>query len=320
MVKTSLNFRQKSWNDLPVVHGNFEERTKLIQLRIALAPKLRVTEGCGGSVVNYPNQHNGDSFVFLVRLMLVVSIFVHYSSQAASASSREPTPVQPLRIEPNGKASETTLKNGTIWVRTTLHRDQSSLVQLRFRGGKTFLASFLPNGVIQRFWMMGVLDHQRMITRREQIYLKSLLDQQGAQLQAQYSATFRFLKFAADFLPPNEIIEPYEDLKISTPFAPKMWEMSWTPLCDYLGKRTQAVFSVGNNNLNVRAVVGSPRSGCRGRCGTQCEQWGQHRKNQYTQECFDHDACRDITGTNLGECSDEFWAAAPGYTWAEDCF
>ncbi len=268
-----------------------------------------------------PNQRWCGFQAFTSSLFLLVVMFLFVSvSQAEAATSRDRFSVKPLRIDPKANSSETTLRNGTIWLRTIINRDRSSILQLRLRGGKSFIARYFPNGVIQRFWVAGVADHQRMILVREQKYVKQILDRQRVELQNQHPAAFAFLQFIADFLPPNEIIEPFEDSSFAAPLKPNLWELRWIMICDFVGKKSQAVFTVGGDTVSVTAPVGLTKSGCRGRCGTQCEQWGQYRANQYTQECFDHDVCRDNTGTNLGECSDEFWAAAPGYTWAENCF
>ena len=59
--------------------------------------------------------------------------------------------------------------------------------------------------------------------------------------------------------------------------------------------------------------------GCIGRCDAGCAGVLGSSIQRFTQECFNHDLCRRYTGEQLGDCSDEFWAAAHGWSSAPNC-
>ena len=90
-------------------------------------------------------------------------------------------------------------------------------------------------------------------------------------------------------------------------------------ICEWIGLERAATYSVAQELVSLVVKVGDSETRCRGRCGLGCWQLYQWRPNQYTQECLNHDVCRDMTNGNFGECKDEFWIAALGYVSAPDC-
>lgn len=64
-------------------------------------------------------------------------------------------------------------------------------------------------------------------------------------------------------------------------------------------------------------VVGE--DGCLGGCGTGCDSNLPFKKQAFTQDCFNHDLCKDATGKKLGPCSKEFVAAFGDFFVADSC-
>ena len=135
------------------------------------------------------------------------------------------------------------------------------------------------------------------------------------------------LDVLGSFLQPGVRLEPF-DRKMSPNFRQNQWDSnafgSWTPICEAVGTTRLASFYLKGDSLRVPQLidlpVGEPETMCRGRCGWGCAQDGlQIRHNQYTQECFNHDACHWIHHKQMGVCADAFWAAAASYVFAPDC-
>lgn len=98
----------------------------------------------------------------------------------------------------------------------------------------------------------------------------------------------------------------------------------WTSLCDRIDETISGTFTIGRRGGGpavVQEAVCGPCGfgGCLGRCGTGCGANPNSAPQRFTQECFNHDLCRQATGDNLGRCRDEFRAAVPGFFFAPDC-
>lgn len=94
----------------------------------------------------------------------------------------------------------------------------------------------------------------------------------------------------------------------------------WTSLCASIGRRVTGRYTIGRRVITEGAVCGPCGSGpCLGRCGPGCGAPPNTAVQAFTQECLNHDLCAGATGRNLGECADEWRAAAPGFLFATDC-
>lgn len=98
---------------------------------------------------------------------------------------------------------------------------------------------------------------------------------------------------------------------------------AYAPLCE---KRTATgrYDLDGTSYTDEVAGLGCYTSGneCLGRCGAGCgdNPFGNPAAVQrITQECLNHDLCAGAYGNSLGECQDEWNAAADGYLYAPDC-
>ena len=141
------------------------------------------------------------------------------------------------------------------------------------------------------------------------------------------------LSILANFLEPNVAVENFDanELEYRKRLKRDFFSTtesnafgSWTPICSLMG--TMLVATYGGLEEGEGAPhqsiwpVGDYKTKCKGRCGWGCQQVvPQHRSNQYTQECFNHDVCHAETGKQLGPCADAFWAAAASYAFAPDC-
>lgn len=93
-----------------------------------------------------------------------------------------------------------------------------------------------------------------------------------------------------------------------------------TGICGQLGKVRTGTFDGDDGTVYThQRTVGDPADECFGRCGAVCIQAAQIKKRQYTHECFVHDLCAEFFGQNLGNCLNEFTAAADGYINAPNC-
>ena len=118
------------------------------------------------------------------------------------------------------------------------------------------------------------------------------------------------LRFLLKGLLDHDFSEPFELLFDQN-------EKSYKSLCSSIGKQKSGSFTdEQDRRVTKAAVVGSPQSGCYGRCGSQC---GNGNERRYTQECLNHDLCHRTLDRQLGPCKDEFWAAAPGFFSAPNC-
>lgn len=95
-------------------------------------------------------------------------------------------------------------------------------------------------------------------------------------------------------------------------------ENSWTLICNKIGQIHEGQFTALGFTKILTAPIGMKDTECYGRCGAGCGTWPDDMF-KYTQECFEHDLCNRDQGTQLGECSDEFWIAASGYLFAPRC-
>lgn len=158
------------------------------------------------------------------------------------------------------------------------------------------------------------------ISRIEQIQLQ-ILHQRLLKLQTTdqnrlLDELVKTLGMVAFFLP---IQTPLADWSVTFRLAPPPEKPLWNMICNKIGKKIQGSYTVGEKTIKSSAIVGLKKDKCAGRCGTGCFQIFQKKKSQYTQECFNHDLCHRQHGSLMGECGDEFWAAADGYRNAPDC-
>lgn len=186
-------------------------------------------------------------------------------------------------------------------------------IRIAFLNGKSINAIFGTDRQLTRYWISGVPTELMFLSRTEQILLRKHLVKLAPAKNDSEESVVKLIEFSADVIPSKEIIHPYQT---TTRFS---LAQAWTSICSSYGQDKIATYTVGSQVFNVMALVGDTKR-CTGRCGTGCWQLGQKNANQYTQECLNHDICKDITGQNLGVCEDEFWAAAPGYLHAPNCF
>jgi hypothetical protein len=81
---------------------------------------------------------------------------------------------------------------------------------------------------------------------------------------------------------------------------------------------------VGKKTIRTDVEVGScynQANECLGRCGAGCADNPANPTyvQRITQDCLNHDVCNRDLGTTLGQCSDEFAAAADDFLFGEDC-
>ncbi|MGE3759589.1 MAG: hypothetical protein AB7H97_17620 [Pseudobdellovibrionaceae bacterium] len=205
----------------------------------------------------------------------------------------------------------------------TIMRSQKSgirLVSIRISGDKTFYMNFNSLGDLNAAWFFVAGEEKRAMTEAEQKALKAWVTENEEEISSSPDEVQKTLQFLVGFLPPSEEMEDYQSpivelfAKAETVSAPK-----FVQICEEIGNVKLATFSRDKETFEHELKVGEKSTRCRGRCGTGCSQLFQKKKNQYTQECLNHDACSDAEGTFFGECSDEFWEASSGYMNAPDC-
>ena len=124
------------------------------------------------------------------------------------------------------------------------------------------------------------------------------------------------LSFAAQFVEPGFRV-PDQDLTALAKASAGRLTSATTMICDRLTKPQRATFTAAGQAWQQIVVVGS--DGCMGKCGVGCAPDGLWYQGQYTQECLNHDACATFTKDNMGDCQDEFWAAAGGFLNGPSC-
>ena len=184
-------------------------------------------------------------------------------------------------------------------------------------------ATFSANHKIwDRVW---ISEGSTQLSKTTQKALKHLVLQPTPELQK--SGFVPLLDVLGNFLKPESRLENF-DRRTSQNLRGNRWDENafgtWTPICEAIGTSHLASFFLKGDGMHVPQLidlpVGEPETQCRGRCGWGCAQNGlQVRHNQYTQECFNHDACHWIHHEQLGVCADAFWAAAASYAFAPDC-
>lgn len=125
--------------------------------------------------------------------------------------------------------------------------------------------------------------------------------------------------FVANFSPAGTDLSVFDHAFTDQLIAEQNLTSMFTMICQEVGKVRTAAFALGQQDYKMDFVVGDTTNGCPGRCGPDCHQPYEWRKNQYTQECFIHDACSSLNGHWLGECSGYFLIAAIGYLLAPEC-
>jgi hypothetical protein len=171
-----------------------------------------------------------------------------------------------------------------------------------------------------RVWISSGLGR---FTAREQTRLSRLAIEAPEVLVK--SNTLSFISLLADFLAPETSIENFDSAMMPSASA-RVWGSNitgtWTPICEFIGQTRLAQYTLPNDPVPHVSLwpVGEPATYCKGRCGWGCAQTiPQHKRSQYTQECFDHDVCYSETGALLGVCKQTFWIAAASYVFAPNC-
>jgi len=202
-------------------------------------------------------------------------------------------------------------------------------VNILFRVSNKTVTAIFDTREKEAFWeRLWFSNGEPMLTEQEQGLIQDWLKTSGGavpwfspatDISQENSARVRkLLDFLANFLEPDTPMPPFERQSSRSRFKFRLGS-TYTMICDAVGLKRQALFSAGAQKRVMNILVGDPDTRCRGRCGAGCQQWGQWNANQYTQECLNHDVCRDETGEQFGPCEDEFWIAAYGYVFAPDC-
>lgn len=199
-----------------------------------------------------------------------------------------------------------------------IYKTGNKLLSLRLSPTKTFYIGLTSKNSVESAWFYVYENEKKQFTTAEKKALKKWIEENpDAFIEASHSVQ-RFLSFILDFMPANEEVKDYQasffeslvDDKPKNPFS---------MICEEIGKPRKTTFTRAKTDVEVELIVGQRGTKCRGRCGTGCWQFGQSMTNQYTDECFTHDACTTTEGSILGECEDEFWAASDGYFDAPNC-
>ncbi len=157
-----------------------------------------------------------------------------------------------------------------------------------------------------------------IVTKLDQLAVRKLVVARGP--QSFDPSTLGALDFVSNFVEPGMRLENIDTRTSSNRSLLKaIASLGYTSICESVGSYREAYFTAKGESFVAAALVGDESTRCRGRCGTSCAQSFQWRNNQYTQECLNHDICKDINGTNMGPCKDEFLKAAIGYAVAPDC-
>lgn len=119
----------------------------------------------------------------------------------------------------------------------------------------------------------------------------------------------KFFEFLATY-PVNTPIEQHIDVASGPKIA------GWTNICSAMGSRKTAFWDLDNNTAKRKSYIVGGHGFCAGRCGAGCPMFGD---GQYTQDCLNHDACADVEGEQLGNCSDEWVSASDDFWFSPDC-
>jgi hypothetical protein len=253
-----------------------------------------------------------------IALLLTFSAF---SATAATANADSSLPAAPCRIEltgPKFEASSCAILNGEtlVVVKVAPNSAHPTVVKAQFKATNRQDQFAIAKRLWKRLWVESA---KQSLTGEEQLELRqAVFLANPSTLSASAHAVLDFL---TNFVEPDQRIEELD----RTMEPDSLWGFSsifhYTLICDAIGQVREATFTgaPGAGLTTTLMIVGDPATKCRGRCGASCQQPFQWRKNQYTQECLNHDACRDASGSVFGFCKDEFWAAAFGYLVAPDC-
>jgi hypothetical protein len=99
-------------------------------------------------------------------------------------------------------------------------------------------------------------------------------------------------------------------------------------LCERVGTERIAHWDTDGRSHGKKVLLGpcyNKDNGCMGRCGKGCSanvvagEGNPTAVQRFTQACLNHDMCNEKTGDVLGDCTDEFFAAADDFFFARDC-
>lgn len=189
--------------------------------------------------------------------------------------------------------------------------------QLFLRADKTLHLQYisLGNGGVELVsYQIKNTSGRETLTEEDKNYVTQILE--DGQLSPEQE---KLASFLIEMVPINESIGIFDSANGFHPYGlpdilKKVIPKAWQNICSSRGQNRKGFFHDGAQNRSVSALVGDPKTRCRGRCGVGCK--GSAR---YTQECLNHDLCKETTGDNLGVCSGEFFAAAAGFLAAEVC-
>jgi hypothetical protein len=90
-------------------------------------------------------------------------------------------------------------------------------------------------------------------------------------------------------------------------------------------RRAVGFWDVNQNKFSKATDIGpcyNAANECMGRCGAGCASNppnNGHTVQRFTQHCLNHDLCTRATGAILGQCKDEWLAAADDFIFGRDC-
>jgi hypothetical protein len=189
-------------------------------------------------------------------------------------------------------------------------------LRLRLGGEEGFAVSawFDPSVNDRMFKKIAPLASGRPLNREDQARLRETASQAGSDRLSQNARTL--FKFLTEFAPPG-FIPKVTDLSALAAKNRLQAFAGTTVICEKLGRRHTGYFTAKGQAWQQTMVLGS--HGCMGKCGPGCGADGRWDQGQYTQECYNHDLCCTMTKDNMGDCEDEFWAAAAGFLSAPLC-
>ncbi len=287
------------------------------------------------------------SFVFLI---LSVAILLQGAEAAQAAESAQAADADVGAFAASRATADhsaaltpgaTIFRDGTLLIRKKHLDSTTALITIDLLKSNKQISATFPTGIARsRLWTrLWFSKGAAQLSRMEQLAVRKSFDSQFAlripgatpvlsatvSTESEFANSKSVVDFLANFMPIGETLEPF-DSNVNLPrgfaeqYTPRAFENRFTMICDSIGKiKTASYTEVDDTVVSKDVVVGALDSQCRGRCGAGCDQAGQWRHNQYTQECLNHDLCHNATGSQLGPCKYMFWEAAAGYLFAPDC-
>jgi hypothetical protein len=212
----------------------------------------------------------------------------------------------------------TNVSNETL-VTLTWYRQQSLTSNFEAPTPTVIKAFFSPGR--DRIWnQIWVAAGSSIVSANDQLNLRKAVFTYGPELlNVRAHAVIDFIaNFLADGTSIDEFSKRLTDQLIAEQSA-SGFDNYYQLICSDIGKSRRASFTLNHSDVSMDLIVGDPTDGCPGRCGPGCRQPYEWRRQQYTQECLNHDACVGVTGHWLKECMQTFLSAAIGYMTAPEC-